>query len=114
MKAKEILASRVTVLVQQRKGQDPGDVAKFNAQTQKTREVLVDHFRSLGSQLHSIAMLNLVSVASSEPMAQVKGLLKDLITKLTKEAAEAASLHEFCKEEKTKTKAAKEKKRRPR
>merc|ERR1719159_2264493 len=110
MKAKEILASRVTVLVQQRKGQDPGDVAKFNAQTQRTREVLIDHFRMLGSQLHSIAMLNLVSVASQEPMAQVKGLLKDLIGKLTKEAAEAASLHEFCKEEKTKTAEAKDKK----
>merc|ERR1719161_171853 len=111
MKAKDILASRVTVLVQQgAKGQEPVDVAKFNAATQRTREVLIDHFRMLGSELHSIAMLNLVSVASSEPMAQVKGLLKDLIGKLTKEAAEAASLHEFCKEEKTKTAEAKDKK----
>jgi chromosome segregation ATPase len=111
MKAKDILASRVTVLVQQgAKGQEPVDVAKFNAATQRTREVLIDHFRMLGSELHSIAMLNLVSVASQEPMAQVKGLLKDLIGKLTKEAAEAASLHEFCKEEKTKTAEAKDKK----
>merc|ERR1719161_605485 len=111
MKAKDILASRVTVLVQQgANGQEPVDVAKFNAQTQRTREVLIDHFRMLGSELHSIAMLNLVSVASQEPMAQVKGLLKDLIGKLTKEAAEAASLHEFCKEEKTKTAEAKDKK----
>jgi len=99
----------VTVLVQQKQN-DPVDVAKLNAETQRTREVLIDHFRTLGSQLHSIAMLNLVSVASAEPMAQVKGLLKDLIGKLTKEAAEASSLHEFCKEEKTKTKAAKDKK----
>jgi len=109
MKAKDILASRVTVLVQQH-SEDPGDIAKFNAMTQRTREVLIDHFRTLGSQLHSIAMLNLVSVASSEPMAQVKNLLKDLIAKLTKEAAEAASLHEFCKEEKAKTSEAKDKK----
>merc|ERR1719324_2385460 len=109
MKAKEILASRVTVLVQQKK-QEPSDAAKFNAATQKTREVLIDHFRMLGSQLHSIAMLNLVSVASSEPMAQVKGLLKELIEKLTKEAAEAANLHAFCEEEKAKTKVATEKK----
>merc|ERR1719160_955675 len=41
MKAKDILASRVTVLVQRKQG-SPGDVAKFNAQTQKTREVLID------------------------------------------------------------------------
>jgi len=55
-------------------------------------------------------MLNLVSVASSEPLAQVKQLLKELTAKLEKEAAEAANLHEFCKEEKKKTLDAKEKK----
>merc|ERR1719326_2401560 len=64
----------------------------------------------LGSQLHSLALLNLVSVASTEPLAAVKNLLGDLIAKLTKEAAEAANLHAFCQEEKAKTKEATEKK----
>jgi len=52
----------------------------------------------------------LVSVASSDPMAQVKGLLTNLIEKLVKEAKDAADLHEFCKAEKAKTSAAIEKK----
>jgi len=43
-------------------------------------------------------------------MEQVKGLLTDLIAKLEKEAAEAASLHQFCQEEKNKTADAMEKK----
>merc|ERR1719274_249992 len=55
-------------------------------------------------------MLNLVSVATSDPMEQVKGLLKELIAKLEKEAAEAESLHQFCQEEKKKTTAALKKK----
>jgi chromosome segregation ATPase len=105
-KAKDILASRVTVLVQSQPDND-ADVSKQSA---KLRESLVAHFRKLGSDLHSLAMLNLVSVASSEPMAQVKQLLKDLTSKLEKEAAEAANLHEFCKEEKKKTTDAKDKK----
>merc|ERR1719387_3350768 len=43
-------------------------------------------------------------------MAQVKNLLSDLISKLEKEAAEAANLHAFCQEEKKKTTEAKDKK----
>lgn len=111
-KAKEILASRVTVLVQKNTLplDQPVDVMKVEAATSKTRTILIDHFRMLGSELHSLALLNLVSVASTEPLAAVKNLLNDLITKLTKEAAEAANLHAFCQEEKAKTKEAKEKK----
>jgi len=108
-KAKEILASRVTVLVQSKKDQ-PEDNTDTSKASTKLRSALVAHFRKLGADLHSLAMLNLVSVASSEPLAQVKQLLKDLTMKLEKEAAEAASLHEFCKEEKKKTTDAKDKK----
>lgn len=112
-KAKEILAERVTVLIQVKVSEEPdlsGDALKVRAKTQKTRQALVDHFRNLGNKIHSLAMLNLVSVATSDPMEQVKNLLKDLITKLEKEAAEAASLHAFCQEEKEKTTAALKKK----
>merc|ERR1719428_2230640 len=80
------------------------------SQEQKARQDLITHFRTLGAKMKSMAMLNLVSVASEEPLAQVKGLISDLIAKLEKEAAEAANLHAFCQEEKTKTAAAKEKK----
>merc|ERR1719265_713092 len=117
-KAKEILASRVTVFVQSRAHgmayggiKQSGDTEKRQAQLQKTRQTLINHFRKLGTDLHSLAMLNLVSVSSEEPLAQVKGLISELISKLEKEAAEAANLHEFCKAEKEKTTAATTKKK---
>merc|ERR1719247_1086587 len=74
------------------------------------RQALISHFRNLGNKLHSLAMLNLVSVAASDPMENVKNLLKDLIAKLEKEAKEAADLHAFCQAEKKKTTAALDKK----
>jgi septal ring factor EnvC (AmiA/AmiB activator) len=55
-------------------------------------------------------MLNLVTVAAQDPMANVKNLLTELIAKLEKEAKEAADLHAFCQAEKKKTSAAMEKK----
>merc|ERR1719387_376445 len=90
--------------------QQASDDKKAMSQEQKARQDLIHHFRSLGSKMKSMAMLNLVSVASEEPMDQVKGLISDLIGKLEKEAAEAANLHAFCEEEKAKNKAAKAKK----
>merc|ERR1712139_693 len=77
---------------------------------QKTRQHLINHFRKVGNKLHSLAMLNLVTVAAQDPMENVKGLLTDLIAKLEKEAKEAADLHAFCQAEKKKTKAAMDKK----
>lgn len=115
-KAKEILASRVNVFVQAKLRaklagpDDASDSSKAQAKAQKARQHLINHFRTLGTKMKSMAMLNLVSVASEEPLGQVKGLISDLVTKLEKEAAEAASLHAFCQEEKAKTKAQKEKK----
>merc|ERR1719421_877818 len=115
-KAKEILASRVTVLIQVKAANSDAaldmstDAVKNRVMWEKTRQQLVNHFRSLGNRLHSLAMLNLVSVSSQDPMEQVKGLLNDLIAKLEKEAAEAESLHQFCQEEKKKTTASLKKK----
>merc|ERR1719217_1413980 len=86
------------------------DDLKTTLKSQKTRQVLINHFRSLGNKLHSLAMLNLVTVASQDPMANVKNLLTELIAKLEKEAKEAADLHAFCQAEKKKTTAALEKK----
>jgi len=107
-KAQEILSSRVTVLIQVKRSDS--DEASSQTQTQKIRAALIKHFRGLGNKLHSLAMLNLVSMAAQDPMQKVKDLLTELITKLEKEAKEAADLHAFCGEEKKKTKAAMEKK----
>jgi hypothetical protein len=107
-KAKEILASRVVVFTQAntvtKKHQQPAPPQDM--QLAKTRQTLINHFRSLGNRLKSLSMLNMVSVASAQPMDKVKGLISDLIGKLEKEAAEAADTHAFCQEEKGKNDAA--------
>lgn len=108
-KAKEILASRVTVFLQVAQPAQSGGTPSQSPQA-KLRTKLVTHFRTLGNKLHSLAMLNLVSVSAQDPMANVKGLLKELIAKLEKEAADTANLHAFCQAEKEKTSAAIEKK----
>lgn len=107
-KARGILEGGVTVFLQL-KSTTHLKVATEH-RSKKAREALIDHFRGLGQKLHSLAMLNLVTVASSDPMEQVKNLLKDLVAKLMKEADEAATLHKFCQEEKNKTAEALEKK----
>merc|ERR1719335_417512 len=109
-KAKEILAARVTVLLQVKIADKTPDDVSSTVKTRKMRKHLISHFRTLGNKLHSLAMLNLVSVSAQDPMENVKNLLTELITKLEKEAKEAADLHAFCQAEKKKTKAAMEKK----
>jgi len=102
-KAKEILASRVTVLVQKvqsTKRVNAEEPLDLNAA--KIRQTLINHFQSLGHRLKSVSMLNLVSVATAQPFDKVKGLLQDLIAKLEKEGEEAANTHAFCQEEKKK------------
>jgi len=109
-KAKEILAARVTVLLQVKIADKTPDDVSSTVKTRKTRQHLINHFRTLGNKLHSLAMLNLVTVSAQDPMENVKGLLTDLIAKLEKEAKEAADLHAFCQAEKKKTTASMEKK----
>merc|ERR1719333_388820 len=106
-KAKEILASRVTVLVQKVQSTTRVTVehAPVDLQSARLRQTLINHFKGLGRRLNSVSMLNLVSVASAQPFDKVKGLLNDLIGKLEKEAEEAANTHAFCQEEKKKDEA---------
>merc|ERR1719333_619778 len=83
---------------------------KITVNARKTRQHLINHFRTIGNKLHSLAMLNLVTVSAQDPMENVKNLLTELIAKLEKEAKEAADLHAFCQAEKKKTTASMEKK----
>jgi hypothetical protein len=118
-KAKEIIASRVNVLNQESvsflqtsqvsslKMRDSS--AQDKLEQAKVRQTLMNHFRKLGNKLHSLSMLNLISVANAAPMDKVKGLIKGLIEKLEKEAAEAADTHAFCEEEKKKSADSKDK-----
>merc|ERR1719379_1197959 len=74
---------------------------------ERIRQTLLTHFRSLGSKLHSLSLLNMANAVAADPLAKVKGLITDLITKLEEEAAEAASTHAFCEEENKKNAKAK-------
>merc|ERR1719159_1929373 len=116
-KAKEIIASRVKVFQQQSvsflQTSQVSSIKDLSAQDKleqaKVRQTLMNHFRKLGNKLHSLSMLNLISVANAAPMDKVKGLIKGLIEKLEKEAAEAADTHAFCEEEKKKNADSKDK-----
>merc|ERR1719281_2151915 len=66
-KAKQILAERVTVLIQTRSRTRVADVSSLGKE-QKVRQSLINHCRGLGNRLHSLAMLNLVSLAAQDPM----------------------------------------------
>merc|ERR1719359_2339124 len=108
MKAMEILSAGVKVFLQIK---EPVMVQENKAELQnaRVRQTLINHFRNLGTKLHSLSMLNMVNAVSVNPMEKVKGLIKNLIEKLQNEAAEAASTHAWCEEENKKNKAAKEK-----
>eukprot|EP00746_Dinoflagellata_sp_MGD_P000782 gnl/MRDRNA2_/MRDRNA2_101417_c0_seq1.p1 gnl/MRDRNA2_/MRDRNA2_101417_c0~~gnl/MRDRNA2_/MRDRNA2_101417_c0_seq1.p1 ORF type:complete len:736 (+),score=241.76 gnl/MRDRNA2_/MRDRNA2_101417_c0_seq1:108-2315(+) len=110
-KACEILSSRVTVFAQ--KGQHNAAPLSFlqvpgvNLDAPQhisaaVRQKLINHFRSVGTKLKSISMLNMVSAVSVSPMDKIKGLIKDMIAKLQKEALEAANTHAFCQAEQKK------------
>jgi len=104
-KAQEILGSRVKVFLQVHDQKQDLKASGPDAVRQK----LMAKFRTLGSKLHSISMLNMVSAMSVTPMEKIKGLITDMIAKLQKEAAEAASTHQFCVQENKANKEANEK-----
>lgn len=115
-KACEILSSRITVLTQghssrmflQLSGKDENDNAPQHI-SPAVRQQLINHFREVGTKLKSLSMLNMVSAVSVSPMEKIKGLIKDMIEKLQKEAAEAATTHAFCQAEQKKNKENQEK-----
>ena len=53
----------------------------------------------LSKKFHSYALVELASRARSDPFGKIRGLIEDMIAKLTKEAAEEADQKSFCDEE---------------
>merc|ERR1719258_978601 len=73
-------------------------------ETDMTRVKLVQKIQSLGKEFHSFGLMQLASVAGSEPFVKIRGLIEDMIAKLLKEAQEEATQKAFCDEEMNKSK----------
>merc|ERR1719287_275465 len=101
-KAKEILSEGVKVLLQ------TSSRVKSLAQEEEsadTRAQAVRVLSGLSKKFHSFALVELASRARSDPFGKVRGLIEDMIAKLTKEAAEEADQKSFCDEEISESKA---------
>merc|ERR1719482_1978091 len=106
-KAKEILTTGVVAFVQSgsklTKKSDFDDDSESDA-TSEVRVKLVKKIQSLGKQFHSFGLMQLASVAGSDPFVKIRGLIEDMIAKLLKEAQEEATQKAFCDEEMGKSK----------
>merc|ERR1719456_344694 len=99
-KAKEILQSKVKVLVQF--PEDDGAPAD-DAQQAATRRRLVDELQGMGHRFNSYAMMEMASAATQDPFSKIRGLVEDMIAKLVAEANEEATQQDFCNKEKAKS-----------
>jgi len=100
-KASEILASGVTALVQvqtNKKSLDDDSEDEDDAQSE-VRQKLVRTIQRLGKKFHSFGLMQLATVASSDPFVKIRGLIEDMIEKLLKEAEEEATQKAFCDKE---------------
>merc|ERR1719333_1958700 len=64
-----------------------------------TRTQVVRVLNKISKNVHSYKLMQLVASARSDPFGKIRGLIEDMITKLTKEAAEEADQKSFCDEE---------------
>merc|ERR1719156_214849 len=106
-KAKEILVSGVVAFAQvgsssKRVSFDDDD--SESDEKSEVRSKLVSKIQKLGKKFHSFGLMQLASVASSDPFVKIRGLIEDMIEKLLKEAQEEASQKAFCDEEMGKSK----------
>merc|ERR1719178_193302 len=112
-KAKEILVSGVVAFVQSgsklTKKADFDDDSESDAASE-VRVKLVKKIQTLGKEFHSFGLMQLASVAGSDPFVKIRGLIEDMIAKLLKEAQEEATQKAFCDAEMGKSKKSQEEK----
>jgi len=101
-KAKEILSEGVKVFLQT--SSRVKSLAEEEASAD-TRAQAVSVLSGLSKKFHSYALVELASRARSDPFGKIRGLIEDMIAKLTKEAAEEADQKSFCDEEISESKA---------
>merc|ERR1719316_2053122 len=101
-KASEILSSGVTALVQtgaHKKSLDDDSDDEEDDPQSALRQKLITKIQRLGRKFHSFGLMQLASVASSDPFVKIRGLIEDMIEKLLKEAREEATQKAFCDKE---------------
>jgi len=101
-KAKEVLSEGVKVFLQTSthlttESKMEGDM--------DSRSQVVSILRRVSKKAHSYALMQLVASAQSDPFGKIRGLIEEMIAKLTKEAAEEADQKSFCDEEISESKA---------
>jgi len=101
-KAKEVLSEGVKVFLQTSthlttESKMEGDM--------DSRSQVVSILRRVSKNAHSYALMQLVASAQSDPFGKIRGLIEEMIAKLTKEAAEEADQKSFCDEEISESKA---------
>merc|ERR1719156_18375 len=106
-KAKEILVSGVVAFAQvgvssKRVSSDDDD--SESDEKSEVRSKLVSKIQKLGKKFHSFGLMQLASVAQSDPFVKIRGLIEDMIAKLLKEAEEEATQKAFCDAEMGKSK----------
>jgi len=91
-KAKEILSEGVKVLLQT-------SVSVRTTEEDRDRAEVVKVLSALAKSVHSYQLVQIAARARSDPFGKIRGLIEDMIAKLTKEAAEEADQKSFCDEE---------------
>jgi hypothetical protein len=106
-KAKEILVGGVKAasLIQVKVKTKRYHAADFD--DADVREMVVHKLQGLGRKLHSFAMMQMASAASSDPFVKIRGLIEDMIASLLKQAQEEATQKAFCDTEMGKSKKSK-------
>jgi len=102
VKAKEVLSEGVKVFLQtssRRMRKSAFDAAG------DSRSQVVSILRKMAKESHSYSLAQLAAHARSDPFGKIRGLVEEMIAKLTKEAAAEADQKSFCDEEMSESKA---------
>jgi len=101
-KAKDILSEGVKVFLQ------TSSRTRLQSETEASldaRSQVVSILKKLARTENSYALAQLASQARSDPFGKIRGLIEEMIAKLTDEAAEEADQKSFCDEETSESKA---------